>query len=179
MSSCHDSQFRKHLTQTTSALLPWLHKTSQSASEPVIIEMKVHNLYLALFMLFIGCFGKRSVQHIEINIKEENDSKITYGIKLFPPLQVNSVFEDLGIMYGDGALMPVEAFRHAVEITGMFRALGEISEDGGSEIDVIVDFGKIGGTMLNAKLCHLDEGECSNDVKIENGRVTEIFWGDV
>ena len=179
MSSCHDSQFRKHLTQTTSALLSKPRSQPQNSCQ--IIEMKEHNLYLALLMLIIGCFGKRSVGDplIEINIKEENESKITYGIKLFPPLQANSVFEDLGIMYGDQALLPVEAFRHAVEITGMFRALREESEDGSSEINVIVDYQQIGGTMLNAKLCHLKEGECSSDVKIENGQVTKIFWGDV
>ena len=109
---------------------------------------------------------------IEIKIAAENESKVTYQIEVFRYFELVERVEDLGITYGDGQVVPAETFMNAVEDPDQYCCDKDI-------FDVTVDFEKIGGTMKNAKLCHLEKGRCSPEIKIENGQVTKIFWGDV
>ena len=115
---------------------------------------------------------------IEINIDEENENKVTYQISEYPfaPFEFVERNEDLGIVYVDGEsrVVPTETFINAMRIIRPQQLCGSRYC-----FVVEVDFGRIEGAMENAKLCYLPNSRCSQGVNVENGKVTEIFWGDV
>ena len=108
---------------------------------------------------------------IEIIIITDHENKVTYRINQYPfaPFEFVERNEELGIIHGDGELIPTETFKNAVKIIR-----GQQLCSARYFFFVEIDFGKIGKTMENAKLCYLPKQRCSQDVKVENGKVGDV-----